>query len=116
MISIKETNVTIMVSNMDKSVAFYEAIGLKVKNRWANHYAQLVAKDIIIGLHPASGEIKPSANVSIGFITENLEEVKEHLGKEKIAFSLSEDKAGKFAHFTDPDGTTIYFMQPNMSW
>ena len=52
MISIKETNVTIMVKNMDKSVKFYEALGLTIKNRWGDHYAQLTTTGITIGLQP----------------------------------------------------------------
>jgi predicted enzyme related to lactoylglutathione lyase len=37
MINISETNVTIMVSDMDKAIKFYETIGLTLKQRWDNH-------------------------------------------------------------------------------
>ena len=50
--TIKDSNVTIMVKDMDKSVSFYQSIGFAVKNRWGNHYAQLTAPGITIGIHP----------------------------------------------------------------
>jgi len=37
---------------MDKSVSFYQSIGFAVKNKWGNHYAQLTATGISIGIHP----------------------------------------------------------------
>jgi catechol 2,3-dioxygenase-like lactoylglutathione lyase family enzyme len=52
MIKINETNVTIMVRNLDESIKFYESIGLKLKQRWGNHYAMFVVKGITLGLHP----------------------------------------------------------------
>ena len=52
--TIKESNVTINVKDLDKSISFYESIGLTTKNRWGNFYAQLAAPGIVIGLHPTS--------------------------------------------------------------
>ena len=49
---IKESNITINVKDIDKSISFYQSIGLKIKNRWGNHYAQLSAPGVVIGLHP----------------------------------------------------------------
>ena len=48
--TIKEANVTINVKDMDTSVSFYQSLGLDVKNRWGNFYAQLAAPGIVIGL------------------------------------------------------------------
>ena len=75
---IKEANVTLNVKNLDKSISFYESIGLTVKNRWANYYAQLAAPGIVIGLHPTSdANLKDnSGNVSIGFTPDDFEEAK----------------------------------------
>jgi catechol 2,3-dioxygenase-like lactoylglutathione lyase family enzyme len=117
MFTVKETNVTIMVNDMDASVNFYEQLGLTVKNRWDNHYAQLAGEGIIVGLHPSHGETKGSGNVSIGFIVDKLDEVQTHLDSKRITYKLSsEDKSGLFAYVQDPDGTEIFFMQPAMSW
>ena len=111
--NITETNVTIMVRDMDKAVTFYQSLGLTIKNRWGNHYAKLTAKDIIIGLHPASGEIIPSTQVSIGFMIDDLDGAKALLDGQHIAYSEKSDKAGVFLSFHDPDGTGIYFNLPN---
>ena len=51
---IKDTNVTIMVKDMDASIAFYQSIGFTVKARWGAHYARITAPGITIGLHPSS--------------------------------------------------------------
>jgi catechol 2,3-dioxygenase-like lactoylglutathione lyase family enzyme len=34
MMTINESNVTIMVKNLDESIKFYKSIGLTLKNRW----------------------------------------------------------------------------------
>ena len=110
--TITESNVTIMVSDMDKAVSFYQMLGLTIKNRWENHYAQLVTKDIIIGLHPAHGEVKPSSQVSIGFMIDNIAEAETLLTSHNVPFERYDDKSGIYINFKDPDGTALYFTQP----
>lgn len=110
--TIKDSNVTIMVKDMDKSVAFYQSIGFTIKQRWDNHYAQLTAPGITIGIHPTKDNISNSGNVSIGFTTDNFEETKVQLSGLAIHTQLREEEGGKFIHFTDPDGTTLYFIKP----
>ncbi|MFI5252521.1 MAG: VOC family protein [Bacteroidota bacterium] len=105
------SNVTVMVKDMDKSIKFYENIGLELKHRWENHYAQLAAPDIIIGLHPTKEEIPPNKQVSIGFEVKSIAEVKTMLDANKIAYSFEEGKSGKYTHFKDPDGTYLYFRE-----
>ncbi|MEP6847207.1 MAG: VOC family protein [Panacibacter sp.] len=74
--TITDTNITIMIKNMDRSISFYQSIGFTVKNRWADHYAQLTAPGVVIGLHPGNDEhlTGGSENVSIGFTASNFEE------------------------------------------
>ncbi len=110
--TIKDSNVTIMVKDMDKSVSFYQAIGFAVKNRWGNHYAQLTAPGITIGIHPTNENIAIASNVSIGFTTDNFEETKDQLNSLAIPSHLREEDGGKFIHFADPDGTSLYFIKP----
>jgi len=101
---IKESNITINVSNLDKAVSFYESIGFALKNRWSEHYAQLTAPGLTIGLHP-SGKDKiagNSGNVSIDFTTETFEETKSELQNLSIKFSERQESGGEFLHFTDP--------------
>ena len=112
--AIKESNVTINIKDMDKSVSFYESIGFTIKNRWGNHYAQLTAPGIVIGLHPtiARTATSGSGNVSIGFTCDNLEETRTLLKKLSILSTDRQEEGGQFVHFSDPDRTALYFIKP----
>lgn len=112
--TINQANVTVNVKDMDASVSFYQSIGLSVKNRWGNYYAQLTAPGITIGLHPTVDDnLKGSSgNVSIGFTTDNIEETKSSLEKLSIAITERSEEGGQFLHFSDPDGTALYFIKP----
>jgi catechol 2,3-dioxygenase-like lactoylglutathione lyase family enzyme len=109
--SIKDSNVTIMVKDIGKSISFYESIGFAVKNRWGDHYAQLTAPGITIGIHPGVG-YTGSGNISLGFTTDNFEETKHHLSSLAIHTQTREEEGGSFIHFADPDGTMLYFIKP----
>jgi catechol 2,3-dioxygenase-like lactoylglutathione lyase family enzyme len=111
---IKETNITINVKDLDKSFSFYQSIGFTEKTRWGNHYAQMTAPGLVIGLHPSSEDKlkSDSGNISIGFTTPNFEETKSHLEKMGITVKLREEEGGQFLHFNDPDGTALYFIKP----
>lgn len=79
-----------------------------------NFYAQLTAPGIDVGLHPTSDDnLKGnSGNVSIGFITDNIEETKTSLEKLSIVVTERSEEGGQFLLFTDPDGTALYFIKP----
>ena len=112
--TIRESNVTINVKDMDMSILFYQSIGLTLKNRWGTYYAQLTAPGITIGLHPTS-HAQPaggSGNVSIGFTTDNFEEAKISLQELSIPATDRQEEGGQFLHFNDPDGTSLYFIKP----
>jgi catechol 2,3-dioxygenase-like lactoylglutathione lyase family enzyme len=111
---IKESNITINVKDMDKSISFYKSLGLTEKNRWGNYYAQLTAPGLVIGLHPTNVPDHPtgSGNISIGFTTDNFEEAKSILIKLSIEVQTREEEGGQFLHFKDPDGTALYFIKP----
>jgi catechol 2,3-dioxygenase-like lactoylglutathione lyase family enzyme len=110
---INESNVTIMVTDMNKSIDFYKSIGFELKNRWEDHYAMLTATGITIGLHPGrEKDSEPNENISIGLMVDKASEARELLEKNKIAFKLEDGKSGIYLHFKDPDGTIIYFTEP----
>jgi len=98
---------------MEAAISFYLSIGLTVKNRWDNYYAQLSAPGITIGLHPTSnGNLKGnSGNVSLGFTSDDIEETRSSLEKLSIAVTERSEEGGQFLHFTDPDGTALYFIK-----
>jgi len=109
---ITNANVTVNVKDMEASVSFYTSIGLQLKNRWNNHYAQLTAPGLTIGLHPSAGHAGNTGHLSIGFTTENLEETKTELEKLGIPVTARSEEGGDFLHFSDPDGTALYFIRP----
>jgi catechol 2,3-dioxygenase-like lactoylglutathione lyase family enzyme len=109
-----DSNLSLMIQNMEQSIAFYLSLGFVLKQRWGNYYAQLSAPGIVIGLHPASIENLHgnSGNASLGFVTNNLEETKNQLEILHIPFQERTEEGGRFLHFYDPDGTALYFIKP----
>ena len=111
--NISATNITIHVKQLDAAISFYESIGFRLKNRWDNYCAQLTAEGITIGLHPSSNEeiLGSSGTVSIGFTTADFEETKAAMNKLGIKNIYRKEAGGEFIHFTDPDGTALYFIK-----
>ena len=114
MYTITGANVTVMVSDMDAAVEFYKSLGLELKQRWGNHYAQLAAPGVVIGLHPTGDKnvAGSSGNVSIGFTADNFDEATTFLKNLSINVQTREEEGGQFLHFNDPDGTALYFIKP----
>jgi len=112
MIHITESNVTIIVKDMDASIRFYEQIGLTLKQRWDNHYAMLVTTGITIGLHPGKDTGNHSGTLSVGFMIESINTAKALLETNGIPFTDDDGKSGHYLHFKDPDNTILYFVEP----
>lgn len=111
---ILNANVTINVKDMAVSIEFYQSIGFVLKQRWDDHYAQLKAPGIEIGLHPSRNLTSTPINsaVSLGFTTPNFEATKNELRQLGIPFDERQEEGGDFIHFKDPDGTPLYYIQP----
>jgi len=108
------SNVTIMVKDMSKSIAFYESIGLKLQQRWGDNYAMIDGPGITIGIHPGGDEDSGSGDLSIGFMVDSFEDAKALLVKNEIVIAqeAADGKSGNYLHFRDPDGTELYFVKP----
>ncbi len=121
---IKGGNVTIYVSDMDRAVRFYtEVLGFELRERFGGHWAAINAADgFIIGLHPGSEEnpARRAGSMSIGFEVTSapIEDVITALEARGVRFqgAVTNDKAGKFAKFADPDGNPCYLYQMSPSY
>ncbi len=111
---ILNSHLTINVSDIDVSVAFYLSIGFKLDQRWEDHYAQLSAPGIEVGLHPSSGAhgAENRQALSIGFTSPDFDGVAAELTRLGIPFSERIEDGGHFLHFQDSDGTPLYFIKP----
>src|SRR5579864_8061082 len=109
--SLNETNVTILVADMDASVRFYTAIsGFTVKSRYGDEFALVQGPGITIGLHPAGKQ--EVGKVSIGLGVDSLEEAMPAFERNGIRFSdIIEDPPMRFAFFHDPNGVELYLAQ-----
>ena len=111
-----EANVTIMISDMNLSVKFYvETLGLKLKSRYADQFAQVEGPGLTIALHPAfGGGPRPgnSESLSVGLGVADIESAMTKLKGKGVSFSrVSNDGPVKLAFFKDPDGNPLYLSQ-----
>lgn len=115
-------NVTIYVTDMDRAVRFYhETLGLKLAYRFGDHWASIeAAKGLTIGLHPTraavpAGEHKGSPALGLE-LEGSIVDAMKTLEARGVSFQggiADEGKAGKFAHFHDPDGNQLYLAELN---
>lgn len=112
---ITNTHLTITISDLDKSIAFYTSIGFTLEQQWENHYAQMRGPGIEIGLHRSTQvNATGASNMSIGLTVDDFATASAHLKELGIAFSERSEEGGEFIHFTDPDENPIYIIKP--SW
>ena len=113
---IEEANVTLMVRDIEKSISFYrDVLGLKLKAKYGDQFAQVEAPGMVIALHPVVRE-RPTPDgpesMSIGFGVTDLDGAMKDLKKKGVEFSRTTDDAQvRLAFFTDPDGTPLYLSQ-----
>ena len=105
-------NVTIMVTSMDQALAFYvDTLGLELKARYGDHWADISGPGISIGLHPTHAEITVGENLQIGLRVTDIQAAMADLGSRGVRFSVPEDEQVNLASFQDPDGNTLYLVQ-----
>jgi len=107
--------VTLFVKDMDESVRFYtDVLGLKVQERYGNHFAVLRAEDgMTLGLHPAS-TASPPGKFTLGFqssapLEQTLDSLRRH--GVHIDGSIVDDPPIRALHFRDPNGGEMYFAE-----
>jgi catechol 2,3-dioxygenase-like lactoylglutathione lyase family enzyme len=101
-----------MVSNLDDAIAFYQGrLELELLNRYGDHYAEIQAPDLLIGLHPTSDKVKIGNNLSIGFGVVEFDATIETLKSKGIEFRLEQDGWIRLAYFTDLDNTQLFLAE-----
>jgi catechol 2,3-dioxygenase-like lactoylglutathione lyase family enzyme len=113
---IKSATVTVMVGNMENAVEFYtRTLGLELRARYGNEFAQVEAPGAVISLHPSiEGGSKPSnsQSLSIGFAVDDLDKTITELKSKGVQFSkISDDVQVRLAFFTDLDGNPLYLSE-----
>ncbi len=109
-------NLTVMVSDFDRAVRFYtETLGLTLKTRAGDGWAEIAAPGVTIGLH-AAGPHGPqpgsSGGVSIGLQVDDLESAMGTLRERGVEFGhVTPGQGVRFAFFADPDRTALYLWE-----
>ena len=110
--NLKKMSVNVMVSNMDEACKFYsETLGLELINRYDNHYAEIQAAGMMIGLHPTSEKITVGNSLSIGFGVVDFDTTVKNLEAKGIAFNIEQDGWIRLAHFSDPDDNPLFLAE-----
>lgn len=112
-------NATVFVSDMNRAVAFYtEILGLELRQRFGDHWAEVQAGGLLIGLHPKSdGAPAPgtSGAISIGLTVDaDIDAVVKQLSAKGVRFRgpvVNDGGAVALAFFGDPDGNELYLCQ-----
>jgi predicted enzyme related to lactoylglutathione lyase len=101
-----------MISNMTRSIEFYTSIlGMKLLKRYGDHYAEIQAPDLLIGLHPKPNKLLVGNNMSIGLGVIEFDSTIESLRKSGIKFKTEQDGWIRLAHFEDPDNNILFLAE-----
>ncbi len=108
-------NLTVLVSDMGKAIAFYrEVLGFSVVREYGGEWADLEGGGLKIGLHP--GGKRPLAphprHLSIGLQVDDIDAAVKTLAGKGVKFSdAPADRGIRLAYFTDPDGNPCYLCE-----
>lgn len=110
--NLKNCSVNVMVSNMEHAIAFYQdLLGLELANRYGDHYAEIRASGLMIGLHPAAEPIVVANGISIGFGVTEFDETVKDLEAKGLQVRVTQDGPIRLAHFTDPDNNQLFLAE-----
>ena len=110
--NLKTCRINVMISDMDQAIEFYQIkLGLELVNRYGNHYAEIQAPDLLIGLHPTKGKVVKGNNLSIGLGVINFDATIKELESKGIKFELEQDGWIRLAYFEDPDNNQLFLAE-----
>jgi len=110
--------ITVVVSDLDASIRFYtEILGLKLKHRLSNRWAEIEAPGMIIGLRPRmdpnAAFVVGDSHLLIGLWVKDLDEARNTLEGRGVYFEgeIVEFDPVRLLFFNDPDLTPLYICQ-----
>jgi catechol 2,3-dioxygenase-like lactoylglutathione lyase family enzyme len=102
------------VRDMDRAVAFYaDALGLPLRSRHGDDWAELDAGGVRLGLHGATAAEVPHGGTVV-FEVDDLELARAALQERGVAFEehLGEVPGrARYASFADPDGNSMQIIE-----
>lgn len=108
-------NVTLMVKDFPAALAFYtDTLGLTLKMRAGDEWAELEAPGLNLALHPTRGQaVSPGSAATLGLQVADINAAYEQLKGRGVTFTSSVLDTGHLllANLTDPEGNPIYLMQ-----
>ena len=111
-------SVIIAVSNLGKSVKFYnEIIGMPIKNKREN-WIELAKQGATVILHPATKPINTGTSIDngivIGIVVGDIQSAIQELKSQNVTIyrEIESHKAGKNAIVLDPDKYMISLFEP----
>ncbi len=114
---LKAGNVTVAVNDFERALDFYtKTLGLQLKYRLQNHWAEVGTEGVTIGIHQRTPEMPPAGgpgSFSVGFIVDAIEPAVARLKERGVAFHgpVTDTDFVKMAFFGDPDGNPHYLCQ-----
>ena len=111
-------SVIIAVSNLEKSVKFYnEIIGMPIKNKREN-WVELAKQGATVILHPATTKINTGTSIEngivIGLVVGDIQSAVQELKSQNVPIyrDIESHKAGKNAIVLDPDKYMVSLFEP----
>jgi catechol 2,3-dioxygenase-like lactoylglutathione lyase family enzyme len=105
----------VFVSDMERSVEFYESLGFEPQTR-SDTWTELAAGDrAVLALHRAATLQDPSGRVELALVAEEpLEQVLERFGT-ALARPIADEAFGRSLIIQDPDGLQIQVNEHDRS-
>jgi len=101
-----------MVSDITDAIEFYvNTLGLELLNRYGDHYAEVQAPELLIGLHPNSDKLIKGNNMSIGFGVTEFDSTIKELEAKGINFNVEQDGWIRLASFQDNDENQLFLAE-----
>jgi catechol 2,3-dioxygenase-like lactoylglutathione lyase family enzyme len=118
--NLRATTVFFYVENLDRAIDFYtNTLGLPLKVRHGNNWAEVNAGTISIGLHPLDeGEtVSGDGGGTISFAVSDLDSLVKML-KEKGATigDIRTPPRGRFVMGKDSEGNSLHFIEFSEKW